>query len=290
MIPVGIEAAEAPGDGTARAAGSADVSVLVPVWDEEEAIGRVVRGALGAGAALGVAAECVVCVDARTVDGSAEAAAGAGARLVAQQGRGLTAAVLEAAAAASGPVAAVLDGDGQHDPADLGRLLGPLLAGRADLVCGARSPASRRCGFGGALGGLWRRVGSAAFGGLARAATGVAAPDPLTGMFACRTADLRALAADPAACPPGGYKLLLALLAGTPSERVAHRPITFRPRTGGASHMSVRTSITLARQLVHLARRRSSARLPPRRRGDATRPARARTERRRPRTLRPTTK
>ncbi len=242
--------------------GSVDVSVLIPVWDEEEAIGRVVSGALEAAAALGVSAECLVCVDARTTDGSAEAAAEAGARHLTQQGRGLTAAVLEAAAAAVGPLAVVLDGDGQHDPAELGRLLGPLLEGRSDLVCGARSPASLRSGFGGTPAGLWRRLGSAAFGRLARAATGVAAPDPLTGMFACRTADLRALGDDPAACPPGGYKLLLALLAATPPDRVAHRAVTFRPRTGGTSHMSVRTSGTLARQLAHLARRRSSGRRP----------------------------
>ncbi|MCY4104232.1 MAG: glycosyltransferase family 2 protein [bacterium] len=234
-----------------------DVSVLIPVWDEEQAIGRVVRGALAACAAAALGAECVVCVDARTADRSAEAAAEAGARTLLQQGRGLTGAVLEAAAAAAGPIAVVLDGDGQHDPADAGRLLGPLLEGRADLVCGARSPASLRSGFGGALGGLWRRVGSAAFAGLARAATGVAAPDPLTGMFACRTADLRALGADPAGCPPGGYKLLVALLAATPPDRVAHAAVTFHPRTGGASHMNLRTSLTLARQLAHLARRRA---------------------------------
>ena len=230
--------------------------MLIPVWDEEQAIGRVVRGALEACAERGVAAECVVCVDSRTADRSAEVAADAGARPLVQQGRGLTAAVLEAAEVAAGPVAAVLDGDGQHDPGDLGRLLGPLLEGRADLVCGARSPASLRSGFGGALGGLWRRAGSAAFAGLARVAAGVVAPDPLTGMFACRTADLRALGADPAGCPPGGYKLLLALLAVTPPERVAHVAVTFHPRTGGASHMSVRTSLTLTRQLAHLALRR----------------------------------
>ena len=236
------------------------VSVLIPVWDEEEAIGQVVRGALEACAAVGAGTECVVCVDARTTDGSAEAASGAGARVVTQQGRGLTGAVLDTAAVAAGPISVVLDGDGQHDPAEVPRLLGPLLAGGADLVCGARSRVSRRSGFGGALGGIGRRVGSAVFGTFARAATGVAAPDPLTGMFACRTADLRALGTDSAGCPPGGYKLLLALLAATPPERVSHRAITFHPRTTGASHLNVRTSWILARQLVHLARRRFSRR------------------------------
>ena len=65
--------------GPGPAAGGAAVSVLIPVWDEEETIQGVVGGALAACAALGVRAECVVCVDARTTDRSAQEAAAGGA-------------------------------------------------------------------------------------------------------------------------------------------------------------------------------------------------------------------
>ena len=238
------------------AAGGAAVSVLVPVWDEQDTIGDVVAGALAACAAAGVPAECVVCVDDRTADLSAEAAAAGGARVVPQTGRGLTAAVLEAAAAATAPLAVVLDGDGQHNPARISDLLEPLIAGDADVVCGARNPDTLRSGFGSGPSARLRRWGSALFRGLADAAVGAAVPDPLTGMFACRTQQLLALAGDPKACPPGGYKLLLALLAATPPDRTTHVTVDFAPRAGGASHMNTRTALTLTAQLVRLAARR----------------------------------
>jgi glycosyltransferase involved in cell wall biosynthesis len=41
-------------------------------------------------------------------------------------------------------LAAQVDGDGQHDASELGRLLEPILAGRADLAVGRASPAGSR--------------------------------------------------------------------------------------------------------------------------------------------------
>ena len=238
---------------------AAQVSVLIPVWNEEGAIGTVVRGAVDATTALGLDVECVVCVDGRTSDRSAAVAAEAGARVVAQQGRGLSGAVLQAAAAAVGPVAVVIDGDGQHDPSMLGKLVAPLVGGEADLVCGERGPEALRSGFGSGPSALWRRLGSTAFRRLASAAIGVRSADPLAGMFACRTDRLVALVADPRACPPTGYKLLPALLAATPPARTAHVRVPFAPRTTGGSHMSARTALVLIRQLAQLAARRARA-------------------------------
>ena len=40
-------------------------------------------------------------------------------------------------------VAVQVDGDGQHDPRELGRLLGPILEGRADMVIGTRFAGER---------------------------------------------------------------------------------------------------------------------------------------------------
>ena len=241
-----------PGPVAARVA----VSVLVPVWNEEGSIGDVVVEALAACAAVGVPAECVVCVDRRGADRSAEAAATGGARVILQTGQGLTAAVLEAAEHATGPVAVVLDGDGQHDPAQVVDLVEPLLAGDADVVCGARSPDTLRDGYGSGASARWRHLGSVLFSRLAAAAVGTAAPDPLTGMFACRTQRLLALADDTRACPPRGYKPLPALLAATPGDRTACVTIGFAPRSGGVSHMNLRAAATLAGQLAHLAARR----------------------------------
>lgn len=183
-------------------------------------------------------------------------AAAGGARVIPQRGRGLTAAVLQAAAVAAAPLAVVIDGDGQHDPARIVDLLEPLLAGDADLVCGIRSPDTLRAGFGNGMTARWRHLGSTLFSRLAAAAVATAVPDPLTGMFACPTDRLVALIDDPKACPPAGYKPLPALLAATPPDRTTHVTVGFLPRSGGTSHMTTRTALRLCRQLAHLWLRR----------------------------------
>jgi glycosyltransferase involved in cell wall biosynthesis len=53
--------------------------------------------------------------------------------------RGKGAAVRTALAAARGEFSAILDADLEYDPADLSHLLGPLLAGRSNVVLGVRA-------------------------------------------------------------------------------------------------------------------------------------------------------
>jgi glycosyltransferase involved in cell wall biosynthesis len=72
-----------------------------------------------------------------------------------------------------------LDGDGQHDPADVPRLAAPLLAGEADLVLGSRfHPGSRY-----RMAAL-KRAGVVWFRTLLRAATGLPLNDPTSGLQA----------------------------------------------------------------------------------------------------------
>ena len=238
--------------------GDPAVSILIPAWDEEEAIGTVVRDALASCDSAGVVAECLVCVDARTGDRTAEVARHAGAQPIAQRSRGLTAAVLELAATAVGAVCVVLDGDGQHDGTRVVRLAGPVLAGESDLVTGARDPLSLRSGFGGGWRGVMRHGGACVLGLATRLALRRSVPDPLTGMFACRRADLLALRERARTAPPGGYKLLLGLLVVAPPDRVSHLTVPFLPRHGGGSKLGPRVvAITLRQVLGVLVSRRS---------------------------------
>ena len=230
--------------------GDIAVSVLIPAWDEADAIGTVVRAALAGCYSAGIAAECLVCVDARTRDRTAEVARRAGAVPIPQENRGLTAAVLEVAAAAAGPVCVVLDGDGQHDGALVARLAAPVLAGEADLVTGPRDPRSLRSGFGGGWRGVMRHAGARLLGLAARLALRRSVPDPLTGMFACRRADLLTLRERARTAPPGGYKLLLGLLVVASPDRVSHVTVPFLPRHGGDSKLGARVVATTLRQLL----------------------------------------
>lgn len=82
----------------------------------------------------------VIVADNGSTDGTAAAAEAAGARVVRQPERGYGAACLQALAALPPEIAIVvfMQADGSEDPLEAGKLLAPILDGRADLVLGSR--------------------------------------------------------------------------------------------------------------------------------------------------------
>ncbi|MGH8969113.1 MAG: lysylphosphatidylglycerol synthase domain-containing protein [Actinomycetes bacterium] len=117
----------------------APVAVMIPVRDEERTIADVVSRVPGRCAGRPVR---VLVIDDGSTDGSAAAAADAGATVVAHPGNlGLGAAVRRGLAEASAlaPAAVVyLDGDGEYFPEDIERVAGPVLAGDVDYCVGSR--------------------------------------------------------------------------------------------------------------------------------------------------------
>lgn len=152
-------------------------SIVIPAFNEAPAIGAVVSGLAGAGAWREI-----LVVDDGSTDGTGEAAAAAGARVIRHPyNKGNGASVKSGVRAARGEFVLVVDADGQHRPADATGLVSQL--GEYDLVIGARRNETQAT--------LARRLGNAALNGLAGYMTGRRIPDLTSGFRGARLAYLR---------------------------------------------------------------------------------------------------
>jgi glycosyltransferase involved in cell wall biosynthesis len=109
------------------------ISVVIPAFNEEQAIGEVVR------AVPMDRIHDIVVVDNGSTDDTATQASLAGARVVFESRPGYGSACLAGAqAAAEADVLVFLDGDRSDDPRQLETVAAPVLDNRADLVIGSR--------------------------------------------------------------------------------------------------------------------------------------------------------
>jgi glycosyltransferase involved in cell wall biosynthesis len=109
------------------------ISVVIPTYNEEKAIGEVVRGV-----PQNIVNEIIV-VDNGSTDDTALQAALAGARVVREARRGYGSACLAGAKAAGDTdIIVFLDGDRSDNPAQLEVIADPVVHGRSDLVIGSR--------------------------------------------------------------------------------------------------------------------------------------------------------
>ncbi len=192
------------------------VSVVLPAFNEAEAIGDVVRD-LAASAPW----HEILVIDDGSTDDTAAAATAAGARVIRQPyNKGNGAAVKAGIRAATGEYLLIVDGDGQHQPADAVRLTAFL--GEYDLVVGARTSETHAS--------LTRRLGNAALNGLAGYLTGQPIPDLTSGFRAARLDYLREILF----LLPNGFSTpttttLAFIKAG---HSVRFEPVEARQRTG----------------------------------------------------------
>ena len=153
-------------------AGPSTTSIIVPALNEAEAVGDLVRALRG-----GAAWHEVIVVDDGSTDGTGERAREAGAIVVRHPyNKGNGAAVKSGVRRATGEAILIVDGDGQHRPADAVRLVTRL--DEYDLVVGARSAATQAS--------MARRLGNALLNRLATYLTDREIPDLTSGFRAAR--------------------------------------------------------------------------------------------------------
>jgi glycosyltransferase involved in cell wall biosynthesis len=119
------------------------VSVIIPTKNECEAISQVIEATKQA--LDGYSYEIIV-VD-KSSDETPDLAAKAGARVLRQTHRGgVGAGLWEGFSRARGEIVVTIDGDGSYDPADIPRVIKPILSGKADFVNGDRLSGERMLG------------------------------------------------------------------------------------------------------------------------------------------------
>jgi glycosyltransferase involved in cell wall biosynthesis len=109
------------------------VSVVIPTHNEASSIGRVLED---------LPAELVteiLVVDSNSTDGTPDIAANMGARVISEPRRGYGRACLTGLANTTAPdIVVFLDGDYSDRPAELPRILAPIIEGHADITLGSR--------------------------------------------------------------------------------------------------------------------------------------------------------
>ncbi len=112
------------------------ITAIIPAHNEAKSISAIV-------AKTTPYVNEVIVVDDGSQDETSAVAVAAGAKLICQTNAGYIAAIKRGFLEAQGDIVVTLDADGEHHPADIPRLVAPILTHKADLVLGARSHIAR---------------------------------------------------------------------------------------------------------------------------------------------------
>ena len=211
---------------------------IVPAFNEDQAIGRVIDEIRAVDPGLKI-----LVVDDGSTDGTSAVARARGVevlRLPFNLGIGGAVQTGYLYAMEHGfEIAVQIDGDGQHDPAQLELLLAPILAGTADLVVGSRFAAGRHPAA------FSRRAGIRVLAGLVSLLARERFTDTTSGF---RALNRRAIALFAADYPHDYPEVEAVLMAARNRLRLVEVPVKMRRRETG------RSSITAARSFYYMTK------------------------------------
>jgi glycosyltransferase involved in cell wall biosynthesis len=217
---------------------------IVPAYNEAESLGSVLEEIRTADPEL----EVVVVNDGST-DATASVAAAAGVAVVTLPFNvGIGGAVqtgYQYALEQGFELAIQVDGDGQHDPHEIGQIIGPILEGRADLVVGTRFVKG-----GGYRGTRLRRVGIRLFATVVSLMVRQRVSDTTSGFRAVSRKALRLFAAEYPHDYPEVESIVLLSRHGL---RMLEVPVQMRVReTGNSSITALRAAYYMIKVLLAL--------------------------------------
>jgi glycosyltransferase involved in cell wall biosynthesis len=211
---------------------------IVPAFNEEHAVGRVIDEIRAVDPSLKI-----LVVDDGSTDGTGAVARARGVEVLRLPfNLGIGGAVQTGylyALEHEFEIAVQIDGDGQHDPAQLETLLAPILAGTADLVVGSRFASGRHPAA------FSRRAGMRVLAGLVSVLARRRFTDTTSGF---RALNRRAIALFAADYPHDYPEVEAVLMAARNHLLLVEVPVTMRRREAG------RSSITAVRSLYYMAK------------------------------------
>jgi glycosyltransferase involved in cell wall biosynthesis len=214
-------------------------AAIVPAYNEEGSIAEVVAEIRHASLDFDV-----IVVDDGSTDSTAELAQAAGARVLRlPYNLGIGAAVqtgLKYAADEDYDVAVQIDGDGQHDPAELALLLAPVLSRDADIAVGTRFAGPRRY-----RASLSRRIGIVLFAAVVSVIVRQKVTDTTSGFRAMNRRGISLFASD---YPHDYPEVEATVLVYRHGLRMVEVPVAMRRRETG------RSSITAFRSLYYMGK------------------------------------
>jgi glycosyltransferase involved in cell wall biosynthesis len=209
---------------------------IVPALNEAENIGRVIDELRAFDPGLDI-----VVVDDGSLDGTAQAAAAMGARVLRLPfNLGIGGAVqtgFRFAFENGYDIAVRVDGDGQHDPAQLDRVLAPVLNGEADIVVGSRFAATGASGY---RSSRTRRIGILLLAWVVSRIVGQRVTDTTSGFQALNREGIALFARD---YPHDYPEVEATVMVFRHRLRLTEVPVEMRERAAGSSSITALRSI-----------------------------------------------